>query len=460
MHKIKSLLNFFIPVSAHRSVVQLRKATILSFSHFYLIIALFILLLTSSTLYNILLFPTCIIVPLIIFALFFFKNKGNINLSGNILTAIWLVPMMMVLTKTGGNYSSFMPLLYTVTLVMVLVESYIWATFWFFMASGISISFYFIGHYNPSFNINQCTDFDMLVGYLAAGCFLFSSLIVFERHQVFVIKLLKSKHVELKEQKQKVAQQVIELEEISNKLTTSNNELMVFAYAASHDLKEPLRMINMYVQLLNKKISPTLDNNSKEYIHFVVDGVKRMQQLLDNLLAYSLLGQKRNDVEIIDMNTILSNVEQNLTVLINETQAQISYSELPTINASKTEMIQLFQNIMANALKFRKKDVRPVIQISYTDNSDEYHFAIADNGIGISQKDKEKVFELFTRLNHRSAYEGTGIGLATCKKILKNLNGRIWLTSTEGVGTTFYFTFPKTGFDLVPKPVDLEEVIY
>jgi light-regulated signal transduction histidine kinase (bacteriophytochrome) len=291
--------------------------------------------------------------------------------------------------------------------------------------------------------MSNCSKFDSLIGYLTIGFFLFLSLIVFEGHQVFVIKILKSKNEELKIQKKVIAEHLAELEKISTQLSVSNQELEIFAFAASHDLKEPLRMITMYTQILEMKLKPLLNNTTNEYMGFVIDGVKRMQKLLDNLLEYSLLGKKDKKLEEINLNKKIERVLLNLTVVIQETQAQINFSNLPTITAAPTDMLQLFQNVIANALKFRKKDITPIINISCTESIDEYMFIIEDNGIGIKTEDQERIFNLFTRLHTNKQYEGTGIGLATCKKILTNLNGKISVSSVEGKGTTFYFFIPK-----------------
>jgi light-regulated signal transduction histidine kinase (bacteriophytochrome) len=168
-----------------------------------------------------------------------------------------------------------------------------------------------------------------------------------------------------------------------------------------------------------------------------------MQNLLDDLLKYSRLGKDAEDIKNIDLNERLLVVQNNLTVLIQETKAEIISDVLPHVNASMTEMSQLFQNIIANAIKFRKPHETPVIRVKAMENKNEYTISIQDNGIGIKKEYQEQVFTLFQRLHSRDAYEGSGIGLATCKKIIDNMGGRMWLTSTEGVGTTFYFTIPK-----------------
>jgi light-regulated signal transduction histidine kinase (bacteriophytochrome) len=217
-------------------------------------------------------------------------------------------------------------------------------------------------------------------------------------------------------------------------------------------------MMTMYTQLIERNLKNMMDAKTTEYISYVVDGGKRMQQLLDNLLAYSLLGQQTQDAMEVDLNFKLEQVIQNLTVSIQETDAKIRFSNMPTVTASATEMTQLFQNIIANALKFRKPNTNPLIEIDCKDNGAEYVFTITDNGIGIKKEDQERVFQLFTRI-YTHKYEGTGIGLATCKKILSKLKGKIWVSSTEGVGTTFHFTIPKLRECSTKENIEVKKIV-
>jgi signal transduction histidine kinase len=450
MNTIYAFLTQFLPASSQWSVIRHRKSSILVFTHFFIVFSLLLLLIFSKTIAKVALIPAIIAVPAMAASLFYFKNKGKINLSGNILTVIWYATLLPILISTGGINSSFMPWLYSVILIMVMVESYIWATIWFSIASLTCLCLYLVGLFYPALNVSICTNTDNFISYFVVGIFMFSNLLVFERHQVFVIKILKEKNIELKNQKKEIEAHAAELEKMQKQLTATNQELQVFAYAASHDLKEPLRMVTMYTQLMEKRLKSMLDKNTTEYMFFITDGIKRMQQLLDNLLAYSLLGKNVVDMSTINLNDKVTKVLRNLTVLIQESQATVNYANLPTIMASQTEMTQLFQNLVANALKFRKSDVKPVINIACMDNTNEFLFSISDNGIGIKTEDQERVFNIFTRLHSSAQYEGTGIGLATCKKILTNMNGKIWVSSTEGVGTTFYFTIPKTDINATP----------
>jgi signal transduction histidine kinase len=458
MKKISTLFSHFLPQSSQWTVIRHRKSAILIFTHFFILIALIGLVSLSKAIATTALIPAFLGIPAIICSLYYFKKIGHINVSGNVLSIIWFATLVPILLYTGGINSSFMPWLYSVILVMVMVENYKWATFWFTMASVTCCAFYVGGRFYPPINISICNETDAFISYVTVGFFMFTNLLVFERHQVLVIKILKEKNIQLKNQKREIDKHVEALEKMQNQLTISNQELQIFAHVASHDLKEPLRMISMYVMLLEKKLKHLLDGKTQEFMFYTIDGVKRMQKLLDNLLLYSIMGKNDVKTEPVDLNETMVKVLQNLTVLIQETNATIHFANLPNIAATGTEMTQLFQNIMANALKFRKKQIDPVISIDYVETESEHILSISDNGIGIKEADKERVFNIFTRLNNRSDYEGTGIGLATCKKIITNLDGKIWAESSLGLGTTFYFSIPKTALSRMDKTGKTEDI--
>jgi signal transduction histidine kinase len=459
MEKKYKLFSYFLHPSFRKSLIRNRKATILIFAHFFTIFALLSLLFLSETIEKVALIPAFCAVPLFVAALFYFKKKGGITVSGNILSIMWFATLLPILLNTGGINSCFMPWLYSIIFIMVLVENYVWATIWFSIATFTCIGIYVAGRFYPSINASVCNETDAVISYVLVGLFMFLNLIIFERNQVFVIRMFRRKNEELKNQKLALAKNMAELKRVQEELTESNRELEIFAFAASHDLKEPLRMITMYTQLIERGLKKVLDEQTKEYINYVTDGVRRMQLLLDNLLTYSLLGKNKQENIAINLNEKLKKVLLNLTVAIEECDAKVVCFDLPKVMASPTEMIQLFQNIIANALKFRKSDTKPVIEICCVEEKNEFIFTISDNGIGIKKEDQERVFQLFTRLYSRAQYEGTGIGLATCKKILNKLNGKIWVTSTEGVGTTFHFTIPKTHQPESIEPIDTPKVV-
>lgn len=227
-------------------------------------------------------------------------------------------------------------------------------------------------------------------------------------------------------------------------LQRSNTELERFAYVASHDLQEPLRMVAGYTQLLARRYKEKLDQDANEFINYAVDGATRMQKLINDLLAYSRLDTKSRSFELINSESILKDVISNLKVTIEEFNATISYSSLPIINADKTQILQLFQNLIANSIKFHGNDL-PMIKITASEKDKEWLFSLSDNGIGIDPKYFDRIFLIFQRLHTKEEFPGTGIGLAICKKIVERHGGKIWVESTPGRGSTFYFTITKKG---------------
>ncbi len=225
-------------------------------------------------------------------------------------------------------------------------------------------------------------------------------------------------------------------------LRERNRELEQFAYIASHDLQEPLRGVKFFTHLLTEQYQSRLDAKADEYIAFIGDGVTRMHQLIESLLAYSRLGRQGVEFEPTDCNQLLEGVLTNLPTALSDSGADLTRDSLPTVRGDLVQLGQLFQNLIANAIKFRRPEVPPVIKISVEPRDGEWLFGVHDNGIGIKPEYFEQIFEIFKRLHSSSEFPGTGIGLAICQKIVKHHGGRIWVESQLGVGTTFYFTIP------------------
>jgi signal transduction histidine kinase len=231
------------------------------------------------------------------------------------------------------------------------------------------------------------------------------------------------------------------LQQSTSELKTSNAELERFAYVASHDLQEPLRMVSSFLHLLERKLEGQLDDTTKQYIGFAVDGAERMKVLIQDLLEYSRVGTSRLTITKLDCNEVLKTVLTLLSVSVDEKKAAITLHPLPVIQAVEPQMIQLFQNLIGNALKYNDKEI-PEIEIGYTEK-EMYEFYVRDNGIGIDPRFSERIFVIFQRLHNKSEYSGTGIGLSICRKIVEKHGGRIWVSAEPGKGSTFYFTLPK-----------------
>jgi len=228
-------------------------------------------------------------------------------------------------------------------------------------------------------------------------------------------------------------------------LARSNADLEQFAYIASHDLQEPLRMIMTHVQLLMEEYGEHLKGPAQEYLDVVLDGGRRMQRLIRDLLTYSRVVQTSELFTAVHCETVLRQAVQNLDALIVETGANITYGALPTITGVSTQLVQLFQNLIGNAMKFRRQGERPQIHISASHSGDEWTLRFTDNGIGIDRRYADEIFKPFRRLHGTSQYPGSGIGLAICHKVVTYHGGRIWVESEPGRGSTFLVALKQTG---------------
>jgi signal transduction histidine kinase len=237
-----------------------------------------------------------------------------------------------------------------------------------------------------------------------------------------------------------------ELSERARDLARSNADLEQFAYVASHDLQEPLRAVVSYLQLLERRYGGQLDERAQKYIGYAVDGGRRMQTLIADLLTYSRVGRRDVAIGPVDLETVLDRVQASLRVSIEESEATIARDPLPTVDGDVTQLTQLFQNLLVNAIKFRAESA-PDIRVSAERKDGAWLFSVRDNGIGIAPEYRERVFVLFQRLHARDEYGGTGIGLAVCKKIVERHGGTIWVEETPGGGSTLCFTIPDAGGD-------------
>lgn len=231
------------------------------------------------------------------------------------------------------------------------------------------------------------------------------------------------------------------LRQATRELRRSNAELEQFAYVASHDLQEPLRMVTSYLQLLERRYKANLDQDASDFIAFAVDGAARMQTLIQDLLTYSRVGTRGASFEPTDCQAVLEQVLQNLEVAIAESDTEINSGPMPSLSADASQLAQLLQNLIGNAIKFRGESP-PQVQVAATQRDDDWLFSVQDNGIGIDPQYSERIFQVFQRLHGIGQYPGTGIGLAVCKKIVERHHGTIWVESQPDAGATFLFTIP------------------
>jgi light-regulated signal transduction histidine kinase (bacteriophytochrome) len=230
-------------------------------------------------------------------------------------------------------------------------------------------------------------------------------------------------------------------------LGRSNAELEQFAYVASHDLQEPLRMVSSYVQLFEKRYRGQVDEQADRYIHFAVEGARRMQLLIGGLLEYSRMGRQDTEPTEVSADSALEQALANLRPAIEEAGVTVVCDPLPVVIADLAQLVQVFQNLIGNAIKFRRRDCPTRIEVTVDRDAEPPVFSVRDNGIGIAPEYTDRIFVIFQRLHTRAEYPGTGIGLSICKKVLERNGGRIWVESQVGAGSSFHFTLPT-----IPRP--------
>jgi len=248
---------------------------------------------------------------------------------------------------------------------------------------------------------------------------------------------------------QNLQKEIAEKQRIEEKLREVNSDLGQFAAMASHDLKEPLRTINSFCGLLERSMKGNENKSASEYLYYISDASKRMTGMLEDLISYTQVGRDSAiSLKSVDLDSVLVVAKNNLQIAVSEKQATIESAKLPVVLGEFTHFLQLFQNIISNGIKFQRKGIRPVVRITCEVLETECLICISDNGIGIPQEYQQTIFEPFTRLHTRDKFEGSGIGLATCRKIVERYNGKIWISSVVGQGTDFFIRLPLSTFEI------------
>lgn len=350
-----------------------------------------------------------------------FDDNWNDVGTSRIATYTHLSPGKYVFKVRGlnneGNWSPNM------VRILLIIEPPFWLTWWFTLLIFLAIAGSIYGFYTFRMNIVKAQKTKL-------------QLLVREKTKQLV------KSAETEQRARKEAESARQETELANmELKTKNKELEQFAYVASHDLQEPLRTTSGFIELIQQQYRGKLDAKADKYLDYISDASERMKVLIKDLLDFSRIGSN-GELESVDCNEVVSNVMADLQAAIIEASATIHCEEMPVIIADRTEIQVLFQNLLINAIKFRRKDVAPVINIAVKRDEGFWEFAISDNGIGIQQQHRERIFDIFQRLHTRKEYAGSGIGLSHCKKIVELHHGRIRVESEQGEGSTFYFTIP------------------
>lgn len=374
-----------------------------------------------------------------------YQRFGNLNLSANLLVSLLFAVLMVQMIPTGGLYSDNLLWMLLLPTVAFLFTSRNYGLMWSAIVVSVIVGLFLI-EVNSSSKLRELTfGYDpsyYLVSYLGLFTLMIALVTLFVDGNKNLLEHLKQNSETLQSQKEELEAKNALLRKQEAELKRSNQDLELFASVASHDLKEPLRMINSYSQLLNKSLNDSMSERDREFLTYIKEGGIRMHTMLDDLLAYGKLGRDKKEEKPVDLEKSLLIVENNLKLRLQESGGRISWEALPTLLGHSTHFIQLFQNLIGNSLKFSREGVAPHVTIFSERQADHFVIQIVDNGLGIAEEDIDKVFGVFQRLSNQSKFEGSGLGLATVKRIMDGLDGSIEVTSTVGLGTTFTLLLP------------------
>ncbi len=441
--KINAIISSFIPQHVLAQNELLRKAKILVSIHFLIIFIGIVLALTTTFVEGSNPLPAIIGALGCVVALFIFKRWGNFSISGNFIASLPVGVLIFEVAKTGGIYSDNMLWLYTGALLAFLFTDRIWGVLWSIATMSFHIYLYTLALSDPS-QYQSSAGIDptyIFVSYIFLFLFILGMIYVFKSGQDRFIKELRAQRNMLMQQKAEIQFQADTLRKQESKLKKMNEDLSQFASIVSHDLREPLRTIGSFTQLISKKLKECNNHGADEYLYFVSDGVKRMQNMISCVLED--IRNEDKDKRLIRLDDIMPVVINNLSTTIREKNASISYSELPEVMGYSTAYIQLFQNLISNSIKFQKPETLPKIEITTSGLNGSYYIKVSDNGIGIPKEKLHNIFERGNRADIDEAYKGHGIGLATCKDIVHRLGGDINVDSELDKGTVFTIKLPR-----------------
>ncbi len=445
----QSFIDYFLAEKLKTNPDLIRKGRMVVLIFFFLAILMPIMAFSSSFTGDSNDFPFFFAFCLMVAALFIFKKTGLFYLSGHLLGFLVFSLLTPIAYRTGGLYSDDLLWLVMGPVMAFLVGNRWTGILWTLALIGVTTTFYLFEKNSPVSMLQESLILNPDY-YFYSLALLFTMLLgilfIYENEKTKLIEAIGDKRNQLKVQNDQLEAMVKErtrsLEQSNAQLKSSNEDLEQFAYVASHDLQEPLRMVGNFVQLLEEEYKEKLDEDGKTYINYAVDGVSRMSLLIEELLQYSRVGKKEEQVSLVDLNELIEQKKSDLGLLINRKNVVVKTATLPSINCIRGQIGILFFNLINNGIKFNKS-FKPIIEIGCREEDTHWVFSVKDNGIGIPGAYQKQIFELFKRLHRKEEYSGTGIGLAVCKKIVEQHKGKIWLESEEGEGTTFFFSIFK-----------------
>lgn len=416
-------------------------------------------------------FPFFYVSLLFVSALLIYRQTTSMLMAGNFVAFVIAYVIFNMTLETGGLYSEDIQSSFIVPMI-ALVTAGLWSgLFWTIVSTAWAMYLYSICQSPDQISFYREQTFSFEPGYYLIislfNIFIVMSVFAFFYYQNRdLVKKLKLKHNELQEKNDAIIGQTEQLRKAQEELNRSNEELEEYAHATSHDLKQPIRTINSFAQVLNKHLTEngSLDERSAKYLEFIIGGTENMSKLVSDLLEYAKLNSlKKEEKEKFCLNEILNSVLQNLHNLLEKNDVEIICDDLPKVCAIPVKINQVFQNLISNAVKFKKKEEQLILTIESKELKDSWQISVRDNGIGMKEENLEKIFAPFKKLHNDTEYSGSGIGLATCKRIIELHNGKIWAESQFGLGTSFYFTVEKEECmeekKEIPKEIKPQELI-